>query len=80
VGGRGSDSHRTLRICASTCAGEDNGIDHNKNWLRFPYDSTFLRSHYLHPHPSVGSTAGCWLLMSLLIARRGEEASAAESS
>jgi hypothetical protein len=22
-----------------------------KNWLRFPYDSTFLRSHYLHPHP-----------------------------
>jgi hypothetical protein len=34
-----------------TGAGGDNGIDHNKNWLRFPYDSTFLRSHYLHPHP-----------------------------
>jgi hypothetical protein len=22
-----------------------------KNWRRFPYDSTFWRSHYLHPHP-----------------------------
>jgi hypothetical protein len=22
-----------------------------KNWLRFPYNSTFLRSHYLSPHP-----------------------------
>eukprot|EP01047_Picozoa_sp_COSAG01_P016156 COSAG01_NODE_821_length_13328_cov_2.385441_6_plen_290_part_00 len=32
-------------------AGEDSGIDHHTNWLRFPYDSTFLRSHYLHPHP-----------------------------
>jgi hypothetical protein len=21
-----------------------------KNWLRFPYDSTFLRSHDLPPH------------------------------
>jgi hypothetical protein len=31
--------------------GEDSGIDHNQSWLRFPYDSTFLRSHYLHPHP-----------------------------
>jgi hypothetical protein len=29
----------------------DNGIDHRKNWLRFPYDSTVWRSHYLHPHP-----------------------------
>jgi hypothetical protein len=35
----------------STGAGEDNGIDHDKNLLRFPCDSTFLRSHYLHPHP-----------------------------
>jgi hypothetical protein len=34
-----------------TGAGEDTGIDHNKIWLRFPYDSTFLRSHSLHPHP-----------------------------
>jgi hypothetical protein len=34
-----------------TGAGEDNEIDHDKNWLRFPYDSTFVRSHYLHPHP-----------------------------
>eukprot|EP01047_Picozoa_sp_COSAG01_P069833 COSAG01_NODE_10434_length_2166_cov_8.532656_3_plen_189_part_00 len=36
-----------------TGAGGDNGIDHNKNGLRFPYVSTFLRSHYLHPHPYV---------------------------
>jgi hypothetical protein len=36
-----------------TGAGGDHGIDHHKNWLRFPYDSTFLRSHYLHPHPYV---------------------------
>eukprot|EP01049_Picozoa_sp_SAG25_P016548 SAG25_NODE_3849_length_950_cov_1.002350_2_plen_86_part_00 len=34
-----------------TGAGEDNGIDHSKNWLRFPYESTCLRSHYLHLHP-----------------------------
>jgi hypothetical protein len=34
-----------------TGAGDDHGIDHHKNWLRFPYDSTFLRSRYLHPHP-----------------------------
>jgi hypothetical protein len=31
-------------------AGGDNGIDHNENCPRFPYVSTFLRSHYLHPH------------------------------
>ena len=37
-------------ITISGAAG-DNWIDHQKNWLRFPYDSTFLRSHYLHPHP-----------------------------
>ena len=36
---------------SDTGAGGDNGIEHNKNWLRFPYDSTILRSHYLHPHP-----------------------------
>jgi hypothetical protein len=34
-----------------TGAGGDNGVDHNNNWLRFPYDSTFLRSHDLQPHP-----------------------------
>eukprot|EP01047_Picozoa_sp_COSAG01_P026422 COSAG01_NODE_1701_length_9447_cov_3.223363_16_plen_58_part_00 len=34
-----------------TGAGGDSGTDHNQNWLRFPYDSTFLRSPYLHPHP-----------------------------
>jgi hypothetical protein len=46
--------------CAGNCvlsaragmgAGGDNGIDHNKNCLRFPDISTFWRSHYLHPHP-----------------------------
>eukprot|EP01047_Picozoa_sp_COSAG01_P075569 COSAG01_NODE_12991_length_1652_cov_2.010303_2_plen_130_part_00 len=26
-------------------------IDFNKNLLRYSYDSTFLRSHCLHPHP-----------------------------
>jgi hypothetical protein len=36
-----------------TGAGEDNGIDHHQKWLRFPYDSTCLRSQYLHPHPYV---------------------------
>jgi hypothetical protein len=41
-----------------TGAGEDHGIDHNKNLLRFPYDSTFLRSHYLHPHPYHGQSSG----------------------
>jgi hypothetical protein len=28
-----------------TGAGEENGLDHSEHWLRFPYDSTFLRSH-----------------------------------
>jgi hypothetical protein len=34
--------HRGGRAWAffHTGAGEDNGIDHNQNWLRFPYDST----------------------------------------
>jgi hypothetical protein len=36
-----------------TGAGEDNGIDHHQKSLRFPYDSTFLPSHYLHLHPYV---------------------------
>jgi hypothetical protein len=26
-------------------------IEQNKDWLRFPYDSTVWRAHYLHPHP-----------------------------
>eukprot|EP01047_Picozoa_sp_COSAG01_P021790 COSAG01_NODE_1275_length_10938_cov_100.784482_14_plen_92_part_00 len=34
-----------------TGAGGDTGIDHNKTWPKFPYDPTFWRSHYLHPHP-----------------------------
>jgi hypothetical protein len=38
-------------ITKHTGAGGDNGIDHNKNWLRFPYASEFSRSHDLHPHP-----------------------------
>jgi hypothetical protein len=42
---------------ADTGAGGDNGIDHNKNCLRFPYVSTFLRPRYLHPHPYTASTA-----------------------
>jgi hypothetical protein len=42
---------RDHRLTPTTGAGEDNGIDHNKNCLRIPYDSTFLRSHCLHPHP-----------------------------
>jgi hypothetical protein len=43
---------------ATTGAGEDHGIDHNENWLRFPYDSTFLRPHYLPPHPHPYTEAG----------------------
>eukprot|EP01047_Picozoa_sp_COSAG01_P049621 COSAG01_NODE_4936_length_4610_cov_4.930836_2_plen_128_part_00 len=31
-------------------AGGDNGIDHNKNWLRFPYDSTFFSPVPFHEH------------------------------
>jgi hypothetical protein len=34
-----------------TGAGGDNGIDHDKNWLRFPYVSTSWRPHHLPPHP-----------------------------
>ena len=34
-----------------TCAGGDNGIVHNKNWLRFTYVFIFSRSHDLPPHP-----------------------------
>jgi hypothetical protein len=30
---------------------EDNGMAHDEHWLRFPYDSTVLRSHHLHPRP-----------------------------
>eukprot|EP01047_Picozoa_sp_COSAG01_P005400 COSAG01_NODE_184_length_22692_cov_155.762758_6_plen_154_part_00 len=48
---------RSLHCYAATGAGEDNGIDHSKNRLRFPYDSTFLRSHYLRPHPYHGCGA-----------------------
>jgi hypothetical protein len=33
------------------CAGGDNAIVHDKNWLRFPYMFILLRSHYLLPHP-----------------------------
>jgi hypothetical protein len=32
-------------------AGGDHRMDRHKNWLRFAYDSAFLRSHDLHPHP-----------------------------
>jgi hypothetical protein len=40
-------------LSSRTGAGEDNGIDHSKNWLRFPYDSELFRSHYLHLHPYI---------------------------
>eukprot|EP01047_Picozoa_sp_COSAG01_P006986 COSAG01_NODE_258_length_20077_cov_124.162429_8_plen_107_part_00 len=43
--------HDPQLVIPATGAGEDNGIDHNKDRLRFPYDSTFWRSHYLRPHP-----------------------------
>jgi hypothetical protein len=54
---RGREAPRRARATPArhhspyTGAGEDHGIGHDQNWLRFPYDSTFLRSHYLHPHP-----------------------------
>eukprot|EP01047_Picozoa_sp_COSAG01_P067274 COSAG01_NODE_9465_length_2437_cov_17.224027_3_plen_358_part_00 len=41
-----------------TGAGEDHGIDHNNNWLRFPYVFIFSRSHSLHPHPYVHRRRG----------------------
>jgi hypothetical protein len=34
-------------VCVYTDAGNHQGIDHNDNWLRFPYDCTFWRSHDL---------------------------------
>jgi hypothetical protein len=43
---------RGMAVTQRSNTGGDNGIDHNKNWLRFPYLSTFWRSHHhLHPHP-----------------------------
>jgi hypothetical protein len=44
VRGRGALTQRTG-------AGGDYGIGVHKSWLRFPYDSTFWRAYYLHPHP-----------------------------
>eukprot|EP01047_Picozoa_sp_COSAG01_P019445 COSAG01_NODE_1079_length_11822_cov_4.368762_13_plen_119_part_00 len=38
-----------------TGAGEDNGIDHRKNWLRFPYDSTLFATPLSPPAPVAGS-------------------------
>eukprot|EP01047_Picozoa_sp_COSAG01_P034920 COSAG01_NODE_2646_length_7319_cov_2.926316_8_plen_60_part_00 len=32
-------------------------MDHRQSWLIFTYDSTFLRSHYLPPHPYAGGGA-----------------------
>eukprot|EP01047_Picozoa_sp_COSAG01_P014380 COSAG01_NODE_698_length_14177_cov_13.550039_12_plen_215_part_00 len=55
-------SHRKAR---SPGAGGDDGIDHNKNWLRFPYDSTFWRSPYLPPHPP-SRPPGAWSMPSHL--------------
>jgi hypothetical protein len=42
---------RAAAALLATGAGGDHGIDYTQNWLRFPYDSTFLRSHHLHLHP-----------------------------
>eukprot|EP01047_Picozoa_sp_COSAG01_P042501 COSAG01_NODE_3715_length_5769_cov_2.903175_7_plen_251_part_00 len=65
------DAHPTPRARTepSGCpagAGEDDGMDHGKHRLRFPYDSTVLRPHCLHSHPYVmsarvthGGPAGC---------------------
>jgi hypothetical protein len=46
----GPDTGATHRYAA---AGEDNGIDQNKHWLRFPCVFIIFRSHYLHPHPYI---------------------------
>eukprot|EP01047_Picozoa_sp_COSAG01_P046113 COSAG01_NODE_4302_length_5160_cov_16.365936_6_plen_89_part_00 len=53
--GRRSSRVRTLR--GGGGGGGDNGIDHNKNWLRFPYVCIFSRSHDLHPHPYTAAAA-----------------------
>jgi hypothetical protein len=37
--------------------GRDDGMDHHTHWLRFPYDSTCVRSRYLPPHPYAGGGA-----------------------
>ena len=50
-GAPGAVSSQPAHIAHDTGAGEDHGIDSHQNWLIFPYDSTFLRSHDLHPHP-----------------------------
>jgi hypothetical protein len=45
----------------AAAAGEDHGIDHHKNWLRFPYVFIFSRSHDLHPHPYVAFFGGAMI-------------------
>jgi hypothetical protein len=47
-----NDSLRSLERFSRTGAGGDHGIDHNQNWLRFPYVSECSWSRYLHPPPS----------------------------
>jgi hypothetical protein len=47
----GLHDHRGIGAHSHTGAGEDNGIDHHENGLRFPYVFIFYRSHYLRPHP-----------------------------
>jgi hypothetical protein len=42
---------RAVSTCCLGIDHDDNGIEYNKNRLRFPYDPTFLQSHDLHPHP-----------------------------
>jgi hypothetical protein len=46
----GSPAHLPECVRKTGCRG-DNGMDHDKNPLRFPYASVLLRTHYLPPHP-----------------------------
>jgi hypothetical protein len=65
--GGGELSHRARACWLHPCihhpsrhtgAGEDNGIDHSKNRLRFPYGFMFSRSHDLPPHPYTPPACG----------------------
>jgi hypothetical protein len=44
---------RRRRDAPTYGAGGDHGIVHDQKWLRFPYLFIVLRSHDLHPHPSL---------------------------
>eukprot|EP01047_Picozoa_sp_COSAG01_P022754 COSAG01_NODE_1363_length_10560_cov_2530.174773_2_plen_293_part_00 len=57
--GPGGSIRQPAQRPTHTGAGGDHGIDHDQTWLRFPYDSTALRPHYLHPHPYACMRAAC---------------------